>query len=105
LPVMVVKLLLARSVAIGVLTYIYIPFVLFKSNIALGFVVSYLCQVSIFSTLTLFAILMNGDLAYWRMALGLPFAPLYNLAINWLPGAVGATMDALLFGNITGFAP
>lgn len=105
LPVMIVKILLARSVILGALIYLFLPFMIFGARPLSGFAIGWACQVGLFATLTLFALLMKGELQYWRMALGLPLAPFYNLVFNWLPGAVGSTSDILLFGNITGFSP
>jgi hypothetical protein len=105
LPVLVVKLLMVRAAVLGALVYFFIPFILFKGNLLAGFLVGYACQVVTFSTVTAVAVIMNGELGYWRMLLGMPFTPLYNIVFNWAPGFVGATNDLLLFGNITGFAP
>jgi hypothetical protein len=54
---------------------------------------------------TLLSMVLNGEPQYWRLVFALPAAPLYVFLFNWLPGAVGATCDVLLFGNVTGFAP
>src|SRR5262249_22967917 len=48
LPVMIVKFLLARSVIIGALVYVYFPFVFFRAHLATGILLGYCCQVSIF---------------------------------------------------------
>jgi hypothetical protein len=105
LPVMVVKILLVRSILIGAFVYVYLPVFVFPTHLVAGMLLGYLCQVLLFATLTLFALLLNGELRYWRLLLGLPFSPLYTLVFNWFPGAVGAVNDVLLCGNITGFSP
>jgi hypothetical protein len=105
LPVLVVKALLARSLIIGALVYLWIPFFVFPAHLLAGFVIGYACQVAIFGTLTAIALYVNDEIKYWRLALALPIAPFYSLVFNWLPGAIGATCDVLLFGNITGFSP
>ena len=105
LPVMIVKALIARSVILGGIAYVYLPLVVCKASVVTGFLLGYFCQILVFSTVTFLALLMNAELDCWRMAIGLPLAPLYNLIFNFLPGAAGAISDVLLFGNITGFSP
>lgn len=105
LPVMIVKLMMARSVVIGVLVYLLVPIFAFREHLVTGFVLAYLCNVVCYGLLTFFTLLLNDELRYWRLGLALPLAPLYVLLFNWVPGAVGAVNDVLLFGNVTGFSP
>jgi hypothetical protein len=105
LPVMVVKLLIARTISVGLLAYLAIPVLLWKLHPVSGLVIGYCCNLLVFAVMTLFALLINLDFRYWRLALGLPLAPAYQLLFNWLPGTVGVLSDVFLFGNRTGFAP
>lgn len=105
LPVLMVKFLMARTLIVGVFVYILLPTLLFKNFALTGLLFGYFGNVATFSVSTAFALGINGDFRYWRMALALPFAPLYQLVFNWLPGAVGVSSDVFLFGNNTGFAP
>lgn len=105
LPVMVVKALILRSVVIGAFVYIYVPLVIFPSHLGVGLVLGYACQVSIFATVTILALFLNREPRHWRLALALFLSPLYTFVFNWLPGAIGATCDVLLCGNVTGFSP
>jgi hypothetical protein len=105
LPVMAVKVLIARTIVLGLLAYALVPILIWKMHPATGLLLGYLGNVFTFSTMTILALLINGDLRYWRMALGLPFAPAYQIVFNWLPGTVGVLSDVFLFGNKTGFAP
>src|SRR5262249_14284938 len=59
----------------------------------------------VFAATTVLALALNSDFRYWRLCLAVPLAPLYQIGINWLPGAVGVVSDVLFFGNRTGFAP
>jgi hypothetical protein len=104
-PVIIVKTLIARSVIIGAIVYVWMPAFLLKSSLFTGVVLGYLCSVVSYGMLTALSMMMNGELRYWRLAFALPASPLYVFLFNWLPGAVGATCDVLLFGNVTGFAP
>jgi hypothetical protein len=81
------------------------PAFLVKSSLFTGVLLGYLCSVVSYGMLTGLSMIMNGELRYWRLAFALPASPLYVFLFNWLPGAVGATCDVLLFGNVTGFAP
>jgi hypothetical protein len=105
LPAMLVQGLLARSFVVGVLAYVYIPFFLFRAHLVTGFLLGYACQVLVFGTITLAALLIGGEGKYWRIALALPLVPIYNFVFNWVPAAIGAACDVLLFGNVTGFSP
>jgi len=104
-PVLIVKTLIARSVIIGAIVYVWMPAFLVKSSLFTGVLLGYLCSVVSYGMLTGLSMVMNGELRYWRLAFALPASPLYVFLFNWLPGAVGATCDVLLFGNVTGFAP
>ena len=105
LPVMMVKLLIARTILVGIVVYALVPTALWNNSVSTGLVLGYMVNIVNFSVATLFAICINNDLRYWRMMLAMPLAPLYQLVFNWLPGAVGVISDVLLFGNKTGFAP
>jgi cellulose synthase/poly-beta-1,6-N-acetylglucosamine synthase-like glycosyltransferase len=105
LPVMMVKVLLARSVIVGALVYVLLPVFAFGAPLFAGIVVGYLAQVFVQTVLTFCALVMNEELQHWRIALAIPFAPLYQFLINWVPAAFGSTCDVLLFGNFTGFTP
>ncbi len=105
LPALIVKGQMARSILTGVLVYFYLPYLLWSTSLWTALVVGYTCQLAVSGTLTLFALLMNGEFMHWRIALALPLAPVYGLCFKWLPGAVGGVLDVLLFGNVTGFAP
>ena len=105
LPVLIVKTFLARSVILGVYVYFVLPAFFWHSHVATGMVLAYACNVVSYTILTLLTLVMNNELQYWRMTLALPLSPIYVFFFNWIPGAVGATCDVLLFGNVTGFAP
>jgi hypothetical protein len=105
LPVSIVKLLIARTILVGILAYALLPAVLWDAHVATAFLLGYLGNIVIFSVMTAFALLINNDVRYWRMALALPLAPAYQIVFNWLPGTVGVLSDVFLFGNKTGFAP
>jgi hypothetical protein len=105
LPVLIVKGLLAKSTIVGLISYIYVPFFLFRTSLPLGMLLGYLCNVASYSMLTFLALLMNNEIKYWRLALALPGSPTYVFVFNWIPAAVGAISDVVLFGNVTGFAP
>lgn len=105
LPVTIVKLLLVRGVLVGIMAYVFIPAALWNAHVLTALILGYTSNVMLFGVMTAFALLINGDLRYWRLALALPFAPAYNLIFNWVPGTVGVISDLLLFGNRTGFAP
>jgi len=105
LPVTIVKLLIVRAVLVGIMAYFLIPAALWDAHVLTALVIGYWSNVILFSAMTLMALLINGDLRYWRMAFALPFAPAYHFFFNWVPGTVGVLSDLLLFGNRTGFAP
>jgi hypothetical protein len=105
LPVLLVKTFLARSVLIGAFVYFYVPVFMWKTTWVAGLLLGYLCNIASYGMLTFLSMLMNDELHYWRLALALPGSPFYVFLFNWVPGAVGATSDVLLFGNVTGFAP
>ncbi len=105
LPVTVVKMLIARGILVGVAAYLLVPTVLWNSYALTAFILGYVGNIITFSIMTVFALCINNDYRYWRMALALPFAPAYQFIFNWIPGTVGVTSDVLLFGNKTGFAP
>lgn len=105
LPVTIVKVLIVRGVLVGMLIWLVIPAVIWDGHALTALIVGYVTNVITYGVMTAFALSINGDLSYWRMALALPLAPAYNILFNWLPGAVGVTSDLLLFGNRTGFAP
>ena len=98
-------LLMARSVLFGVLAYLAMPIALVHQYLLTGFILAYACHVFIAGLLTMFALLLNDELKYWRLLLALPFTPVYGFWFKWLPGAWGWVSDVLLFGNVTGFAP
>jgi hypothetical protein len=104
-PVLIVKLLIARTIVVGLCVYLLLPVMLVDDFGFTGLLLGYVGNIATFSLATVFALCINGEYQYWRMALGLPFAPLYQLVFNWLPGAVGVLSDVFLFGNNTGFAP
>jgi cellulose synthase/poly-beta-1,6-N-acetylglucosamine synthase-like glycosyltransferase len=105
LPVLMVKLLIARTIALGVIAFVMIPVMVWQMHPATGFVLGYMANILSFSCMTLLALLINHDFRYWRMALCLPLAPLYQIIFNWMPGTAGVLSDVLLTGNRTGFAP
>jgi hypothetical protein len=105
LPVLIVKTFLARSVIMGVFVYLCVPLLMWRHSLLLGMLLGYVCNVASYGMLTLLALLMNDELKYWRLSLALPLSPVYVFFFNWIPGAIGATCDVLLFGNVTGFAP
>jgi len=105
LPVLIVKVLLARSIIIGAMVYLFVPLFFWREQMMVGIVLAYLCNVVSYGMLTFLALLMNDELRYWRLALALPLSPIYVFLFNWIPGAIGGTCDVLLFGNVTGFAP
>ncbi len=105
LPVLIVKTFLARSVVMGVFVYFCIPAFMWRHSLIVGMFLGYLCNVASYGMLTFFALVMNDELKYWRLSLALPLSPVYIFCFNWIPGAIGATCDVLLFGNVTGFAP
>ena len=105
LPVMVVKLLLARSVLTGAVVYLLVPIFLFGVPVVTAIVLGYTVQVIVYGVLTLAALVMNDELKHWRFMLALPLSPFYQFLINWIPQAFGSTCDVFLFGNFTGFSP
>jgi hypothetical protein len=105
LPAMVVKFFMARTVIFGAIAYFVVPFYIWRSSLATGTALGYLCNVCVWSLMTLAALAINAEPRYWRLLLGVPLAPLYQLVFNWLPCFVGVTSDVLIFGNVTGFAP
>lgn len=105
LPVMTVKVLIARTLLVGAVVYACLPAMIWSDAVTFGFAFGYLAVLLNSTVSTLFALAINGDARYWRMMFALPLGPLYQLVFNWLPGAVGVTSDVLLFGNRTGFAP
>jgi cellulose synthase/poly-beta-1,6-N-acetylglucosamine synthase-like glycosyltransferase len=105
LPVLIVKMLLARTILVGIIAYVAVPAVLWDSHQALGFALILVANWVTFSVLTVGALAINHDWQYWRLLLSLPLAPIYQIVFNWLPGTVGVLSDVLLFGNRTGFAP
>ncbi len=105
LPVLIVKTFLARSVIMGVFVYFCVPLFMWRHSLIVGMLLGYLCNIASYAMLTLLALVMNDELNYWRLVLALPLSPIYIFVFNWIPGAIGATCDVLLFGNVTGFAP
>jgi cellulose synthase/poly-beta-1,6-N-acetylglucosamine synthase-like glycosyltransferase len=105
LPVLIVKMLLARTILVGIIAYIAVPTMLWDSHQALGFALVLAANWVTFGVLTIGALAINHDWKYWRLLLSLPLAPIYQIVFNWLPGTVGVLSDVLLFGNRTGFAP
>jgi hypothetical protein len=105
LPVMIVKAFMARSVLMGAFVYLVVPLLFWKQSMLTGVLLAYACNVLSYGLLTSFTLLMNDELHYWRMLIAIPMSPIYVFCFNWIPGAVGATCDVLLFGNVTGFAP
>jgi cellulose synthase/poly-beta-1,6-N-acetylglucosamine synthase-like glycosyltransferase len=105
LPVMCVKMLIARGLLVGIAAYVLVPTMLWNSFALTAFILGYLGNITSFTAMTLFALLINRDFRYWRLLLALPFAPAYQFFFNWIPGAVGVISDVFLFGNRTGFAP
>lgn len=102
---LVVQILLARTVLVGVFVYLIAPVFFLKASFLTGLVLGYASNILVWFLMTLLALLINNELGYWRICLALPLAPIYQLAFNWLPGAVGSISDVLLFGNVTGFSP
>ena len=78
---------------------------MWRHSLIVGMLLGYLCNIASYAMLTFLALVMNDELKYWRLALALPLSPIYIFFFNWIPGAIGATCDVLLFGNVTGFAP
>jgi hypothetical protein len=105
LPAMVVKFFMARTVVFGAIAYFVVPVFIWRSSLVTGTALGYVCNVSVWSLMTLAALAINGEFRYWRLLLGVPLAPLYQVIFNWLPCFVGVTSDVLFFGNVTGFAP
>jgi hypothetical protein len=100
-----VMLFMARSVLFGMIAYLALPIALVHQYLLTGFILAYACHVFVAGLLTLFALLINDELHYWRLALALPLTPVYGFWFKWLPGTLGWISDVLLFGNKTGFAP
>jgi hypothetical protein len=96
---------MARSVLFGILGYFVLPVLLFRHFMLAAFIAVYAGNVLIAGLLTLFALLINHEFQYWRLALALPLVPFYGFTFNWLPAAAGWIADVFLFGNVTGFAP
>jgi hypothetical protein len=105
LPALGILVLIGKYCLFGGLMYLRLPMALGQTTILTAFVLGYTCQLAGYSMLTMFALLMNGELRHWRLALALPLAPFYSICFSYLPSLVGAFNDVLLFGNITGFAP
>jgi hypothetical protein len=105
LPVMMVKVLIARTIFLGLFAYVAIPMLIWHMHPAGRLLLGFLGNVISFSVMTIFALLINGDVRNWRLLLSLPVAPLYQILFNWLPGTVGVLSDVFFFGNRTGFAP
>jgi hypothetical protein len=101
----VVVFFMARSVVLGALAYFVVPVLLLRVNLLTAFVMGYALQTLIAAVLTVTALIINDELKHWRIMLGLPLVPAYNLVFKWLPSAVGVTSDVLMFGNVTGFTP
>jgi hypothetical protein len=100
-----VMLFMARSVILGLIAYFALPFALMHQYLLIGLILAYACHVFLAGLLTLFALLINDELHYWRLCLALPLTPFYGFWFKWLPGTAGWIADILLFGNKTGFAP
>lgn len=100
-----VMLFMARSVLFGVVAYLAVPIALVHEYLLTGFILAYASHVFVAGLLTVFALLLNHELKYWRLLLALPLTPVYGFWFKWLPGAWGWISDVLLFGNVTGFAP
>lgn len=105
LPALVILLSMARGLIGGVLTYLVVPLVFFRTDLLSGFIVVYLVQVLIAATLTFVSFVINDELAHWRLAFALPLVPVYTFVFKWVPAAVGIMSDVFLFGNVTGFSP
>jgi hypothetical protein len=102
---LIVQVLMARTVLVGVFVYFIAPVLFMKVSFLTGLVLGYLSNILVWFIMTLLALMINNELSYWRIALALPLAPIYQFVFNWMPGAVGAIHDVLLFGNVTGFSP
>jgi len=85
--------------------YLMLPAMLWQTSILTGVVLGYIVSIVTSAVMTILALAINRDLRYWRLCLALPFASIYQVIFNWLPGTVGVVSDILLFGNRTGFAP
>jgi len=78
-PVTAVKMLLARTVLVGIVCYAVVPAMLWDHHAFAGFAIGYAGNVITFTVMTLLALAINGDLRYWRMLIALPVAPAYQL--------------------------
>ena len=105
LPATGILVLIGKYCLFGGLIYFRLPMAVFKSTILTAFLLGYACQLAGYSMLTLFALVLNGQWALWRLALAMPLSPLYAICFTYSPSVVGAVNDVLLFGNVTGFAP
>ncbi|MFM2151773.1 MAG: hypothetical protein RL199_208 [Pseudomonadota bacterium] len=104
-PAWVEKVFLARGILLTLAGIVLFPLVLLKVRYLELFVVGYLVSAAVFGVFTVSAMLINGDLRYWRMLTAVPFAPAYRFFFSKLTGAYGVLSDLLLFGNRTGFSP
>jgi cellulose synthase/poly-beta-1,6-N-acetylglucosamine synthase-like glycosyltransferase len=105
LPAIIVKVFMARSFLLGLYAYIVVPAFFWHTGMAIVVVLVYLTQVVCAGLLTLLALLMNGEMRYWRLSFALPLSPVYTMCFKWVPAAIGFLHDVFLFGNVTGFAP
>ena len=105
LPAMTVKFFMARSVLFGAVAYFVVPLFLWRTSLTTAALIGYATNVVVWTLLTLASLVINGEYRYWRLLLGVVFAPAYQILFNWLPCFFGLCSDVLLFGNVTGFAP
>jgi hypothetical protein len=105
LPAMALMGLVARYCIVGGLMYWRLPMALFHDSVVTAFVFGYTFQLAGYSTLTVIALALNGELRHWRLLAALPLSPLYAICFTYAPTLVGATFDVFGFGNVTGFAP
>jgi hypothetical protein len=105
LPAMALMGLVARYCLVGGLMYWRLPMALLHGSILTAFVFGYVIQLAGYSTLTVIALAMNGELRHWRLLAALPLSPFYAICFTYAPTLVGALHDVFGFGNVTGFAP
>ncbi|WP_437747563.1 glycosyltransferase family 2 protein [Sorangium sp. So ce1504] len=106
LPAIVILFLRFRYWFLTGLFYLYLPASFFNPSGLTIFVIGLCtCQIVLNSLLIAFALVINGDLRYWRLLLAIPFSPLHAFVFAFVSSFVGAVHDVLLFGNVTGFAP
>ncbi len=105
LPVLIIKLFMARALIFGSLAYVVFPLVLSETKVSVSFILGYTSLALAWALMTGCALLINADARSWLLLIGIPLAPAYQFVFNWLPFAVGVFSDLFLFGNRTGFAP